>query len=73
MVIGLKMILHGHVHVPHALSLGLIAGIIATGVIASIVSNRRADAAASLTAMQPAEIPPPPPPEPDEPPGARPL
>jgi tellurite resistance protein TerC len=56
-VIGAKMILHGHVHVPHALSLGVIAGIIGAGVIASVISNRRADAAAP---------PPPPGAAPDE-------
>jgi tellurite resistance protein TerC len=44
-VIGAKMILHAHVKFSHALSLGVIAGIIAAGVIASIVSSRRAAAA----------------------------
>ena len=44
-VIGAKMILHAHVHIPHAASLGVIAGIISAGVIASIISNRRAAAA----------------------------
>ena len=36
-LIGLKMVLHSHVHIPHLLSLALIAGIIAIGVIASIM------------------------------------
>lgn len=49
-VIGAKMILHSHVKFPHALSLGVIAGIIGAGVIASIISNRRAEAAAAATA-----------------------
>ncbi|MBA3820945.1 MAG: TerC/Alx family metal homeostasis membrane protein [Deltaproteobacteria bacterium] len=40
-VIGAKMIGHGYIHIPHAVSLALIAGIIAAGVIASIVANRR--------------------------------
>jgi tellurite resistance protein TerC len=40
-VIGVKMIGHGHFHIPHAVSLALIAGIIGTGVVASIVANRR--------------------------------
>ncbi|MBA3393262.1 MAG: TerC/Alx family metal homeostasis membrane protein [Deltaproteobacteria bacterium] len=40
-VIGAKMVAHNHFHVPHAISLALIAGIIGTGVIASIVANRR--------------------------------
>ncbi len=44
-VIGAKMVLHSHVKFPHALSLGVIAGIIGAGVIASIVSSRRAEAA----------------------------
>jgi tellurite resistance protein TerC len=44
-VIGAKMILHAHLHVPHALSLLIIAGIIGAGVIASVVSSRRAAAA----------------------------
>ncbi len=40
-VIGAKMIAHNHLHVPHALSLALITGIIGAGVIASIVASRR--------------------------------
>jgi tellurite resistance protein TerC len=35
-VIGAKMAFHNHVHIPHLASLALIAGIIATGVLASI-------------------------------------
>jgi tellurite resistance protein TerC len=45
-VIGAKMVLHSHVHIPHAASLGVIAGIIGAGVLASVISNRRAAAAA---------------------------
>ena len=55
-LIGAKMVAHNHFHVPHAISLGLIAGIIATGVIASIVSSRRIEAAeakAKLAGPQP--------------------
>jgi tellurite resistance protein TerC len=44
-VIGAKMILNAHVKFSHALSLGVIAGIIAAGIIASVISNRRAAAA----------------------------
>lgn len=55
MVIGAKMIAHGHVHIPHVVSLAVIAGIIATGVIASIVSNRRIEAAASQAGMPAAD------------------
>jgi tellurite resistance protein TerC len=71
MVIGLKMVLHGHVHIPHALSLGVIAGIIGTGVLASVISTRRS----GHTMTEGAEVvdPPPAPPEPEpEPPRARP-
>jgi tellurite resistance protein TerC len=49
-VIGAKMILHSHVKIPHALSLGVIAGIIGAGVVASIISSRRAAATAAATA-----------------------
>ncbi|MDQ3341244.1 MAG: TerC family protein [Myxococcota bacterium] len=53
-VIGAKMIAHNHFHVPHAISLALIAGIIGAGVAASIIANRRHEAAAaSQTAMPP--------------------
>jgi len=45
-VIGAKMILHSHVHIPHAVSLGVIAGIIGAGVLASVISSRRAAASA---------------------------
>jgi tellurite resistance protein TerC len=38
-LIGVKMCLHGHVHFPHELSLGLIAGILAVGVLASVFSK----------------------------------
>jgi tellurite resistance protein TerC len=41
MIIGAKMIAHGHVHIPHWASLSLIAGILGLGVIASIVSSRK--------------------------------
>ena len=40
-VIGAKMIGHGHVHLPHWASLTLIAGILGTGVLASILSSRK--------------------------------
>ncbi len=39
--IGAKMIGHGHVHIGNAASLAIIAGFIGTGVIASIIANRR--------------------------------
>ncbi len=39
--IGAKMIGHGHVHIPNAVSLAIIAGFIGTGVIASIVVNKK--------------------------------
>jgi tellurite resistance protein TerC len=43
-LIGAKLIAHEWVHVPHWLSLSLIAGIIGAGVVASIIANRRAPA-----------------------------
>jgi tellurite resistance protein TerC len=45
-LIGAKMIAHDLYHMSHALSLALIAGIISAGVIASVISNRRAAAEA---------------------------
>ncbi|MGE0550069.1 MAG: TerC/Alx family metal homeostasis membrane protein [Kofleriaceae bacterium] len=53
-LIGAKMILHGHVTISHQLSLGMIAGIIATGVIASLIANRRDAADASNQPPPPA-------------------
>jgi len=45
MLIGAKMIAHDVYAMSHAMSLALIAGIIGAGVLASVVSNRRAEAA----------------------------
>jgi tellurite resistance protein TerC len=45
-LIGAKMCAHDVYQMSHALSLVLIAGIIGAGVIASVISNRRAEAAA---------------------------
>jgi tellurite resistance protein TerC len=44
-LIGAKMIAHDIYHMSHAVSLALIAGIIGAGVLASMVSSRRAEAA----------------------------
>jgi tellurite resistance protein TerC len=64
--IGAKMIGHGHVHIPNAVSLAIIAGFIAAGVIASIIVSRRrppaetADASASpatAAVVEPADPP----------------
>ncbi len=56
--IGIKMILMAYVHISHVISLIAIAGIIGAGVIASIVSNKRAEkAAASMTDLPPSEPP----------------
>ena len=41
-LIGAKMIAHDHYHVANEVSLGLIAGILATGVVASIGASKRA-------------------------------
>jgi tellurite resistance protein TerC len=55
-VIGAKMVLHGHVHIPHAVSLGVIAGIIGAGVLASVLSSRRAAATAGPAPAAPDEL-----------------
>jgi tellurite resistance protein TerC len=44
--IGAKMIGHGHVHIPNLVSLAIIAGFIAAGIIASIIASKRKAAAA---------------------------
>jgi tellurite resistance protein TerC len=44
-LIGAKMIAHDHYHVPHQISLIVIAGVIGLGVIASILANRRSGGA----------------------------
>jgi len=44
-LIGGKMIAHDFYQMSHAISLALIAGIIGAGVLASVISNRRADTA----------------------------
>jgi tellurite resistance protein TerC len=59
-VIGAKMIAHNHLHVPHAVSLALIAGIIGAGVAASILSTRREEAAAATAAAAAGSGTPPP-------------
>jgi tellurite resistance protein TerC len=45
-MIGIKLVLHDVLEISHAISLGLIAGIIGAGVIASVISSRRAEQAA---------------------------
>jgi tellurite resistance protein TerC len=56
--IGAKMIGHGHVHIPNWASLCIIAGFIGTGVVASIVANRRKNAASDAGSTDsPAEPP----------------
>jgi tellurite resistance protein TerC len=42
-LIGAKMVAHDYVHLSHAVSLSMIAGIIGAGVVASIIANRRRD------------------------------
>lgn len=53
--IGAKMIGHGHVHIPNAVSLAIIAGFISAGVIASIIVSRRATARASSSPTAPGD------------------
>jgi len=55
--IGAKMILNDHVHIPHLVSLGIIAGIVTAGVVASMIATRRTEA--RQTAQQAAVAPPP--------------
>jgi tellurite resistance protein TerC len=45
LMIGVKLVLHNIVDISHAISLALIAGIIGAGVIASVISSRRAEQA----------------------------
>ena len=40
-IAGVKMILHHHFEIPHVLSLGVIVGLLAIGIVASIWSTRR--------------------------------
>jgi tellurite resistance protein TerC len=40
--VGMKMILHHHLDIPHAISLGVIVGFLAIGIVASLWSTRRA-------------------------------
>jgi tellurite resistance protein TerC len=39
--VGVKMMLHHHMQIPHAISLGAIVGFLAIGIIASLMSTRR--------------------------------
>jgi tellurite resistance protein TerC len=39
--VGVKMMLHHHLEIPHAISLGVIVGILAIGILASLWSTRR--------------------------------
>jgi tellurite resistance protein TerC len=41
--VGVKMMLHHHVEIPHALSLGVIVACLVVGALASVWSNRRGD------------------------------
>jgi len=54
-VIGAKMILHGHVHFGHFLSLAVIAGILTLGVVASIIATKRAKPEPPDTSVTPRE------------------
>jgi tellurite resistance protein TerC len=45
--VGVKMLLHGHFHVPNLVSLGLILGTLAGGVLASLWATRREERARS--------------------------
>jgi tellurite resistance protein TerC len=43
--VGVKMMLHHHLEIPHAISLGVIIGFLAIGIIASLWVTRREAAA----------------------------
>lgn len=53
MMIGVKMLAHDYYQMSHTVSLLLIAGIIGSGVAASIIANRRADAATAASESAP--------------------
>ncbi len=55
--IGAKMIGHNHVHIPNLASLGIIAGFITAGVVASIIANSRRAAAAPPDPVAPPRAP----------------
>jgi tellurite resistance protein TerC len=44
--VGVKMMLHHHMEIPHAISLGVIVGFLVIGIVASLMSSRRASARA---------------------------
>jgi tellurite resistance protein TerC len=54
-LIGAKMIAHNWIHIDHLVSLIAIAGIIATGVIASLIATKRDAKAAALAPVDPAQ------------------
>jgi tellurite resistance protein TerC len=61
-LIGAKMIAHDWIHIDHLVSLAAIAGIIAIGVIASIIAGKRDEKkAAASGAIAVADVPPEPP------------
>lgn len=47
--VGVKMLLHHHVEIPHAISLGVIVGFLAIGVLASLWASRRERAPVDLS------------------------
>ena len=53
MMIGVKMLAHAYYQMSHVVSLLLIAGIIGAGVVASIIANRRAEAATAADESAP--------------------
>jgi tellurite resistance protein TerC len=44
--VGVKMMLHHHMEIPHAISLGVIVGFLVIGIVASLMSSRRESAGA---------------------------
>ena len=46
--VGVKMMLHHHMEIPHAISLGVIVGFLAIGIVASLWSTRREQRASAV-------------------------
>jgi tellurite resistance protein TerC len=47
--VGVKMMLHHHLEIPHGVSLGVIVGFLLIGILASVVVSRRESGAADLS------------------------
>ena len=50
--VGVKMMLHHHLEIPHAISLGVIVGFLAIGILASLWSTRREQRTTAASSAQ---------------------